>query len=107
MNGNPTTRNPVMGLSIGIIGGALAASICLFIGYILYGIGWGIVGVPVMIGGVIAGIGIPVWGFFFVSGQCPYCMSMQMWSRLSNSFTCKTCKKVIEIRQGKFWAIPK
>lgn len=105
MDCSPTKRAPVLGSIIGLVGGALSASICLVVGSILTGIGWGIIGILVMAGGAIAGIGIFVWGFFFINGPCPYCRSMQLWSRLSDSFTCKTCKKVILIREEKFWPV--
>ena len=87
----------------GLLWGVIAAPIMIIVGVLLCLTGLGaILGIPLIIGGVLAPLAGPMIGLGELKGSCPWC-GIAVTSILSKSgFYCHACSKRIDIRDRKF-----
>jgi DNA-directed RNA polymerase subunit RPC12/RpoP len=92
-------RNAFGGLAFGVI----AAPIMIIVGVMLCLTGLGaILGVPLIIGGVLAPLAGPMIGLGELKGQCPWCGAAVSSIVNKPGFPCHACNRRIEIRKRKF-----
>lgn len=92
-------RNAFGGLALGVV----AAPAMLILGSLLCLTGLGaILGIPLIIGAVVAPLAGPVIGFNAVKGKCPSCGAPVSSVHSSQSFDCDACHQRIALRNEKF-----
>ena len=98
-----TEKAPVQNAFSGLALGVVAAPAILILGSMLCLTGLGaIVGIPLIIGAVIAPLVGPVVGFNAVNGKCPWCGAPVSCIHSAQSFDCDRCHHRIAIRNEKF-----
>jgi DNA-directed RNA polymerase subunit RPC12/RpoP len=94
-------RNAFSGLALGV----LIAPAMLILGSLLCLTGLGaILGIPLIIGAVIAPLAGPVIGFGAVKGKCPWCGAAVSSLHSRQSFDCDACHRRIALKNEKFVA---
>jgi predicted RNA-binding Zn-ribbon protein involved in translation (DUF1610 family) len=92
-------RNAFSGLAVGVV----AAPAMLILGSLLCLTGLGaILGIPLIVGAVIAPLVGPVVGLNAVKGKCPWCGAPVSCIHSAQSFDCDACHQRIAIRNEKF-----
>jgi DNA-directed RNA polymerase subunit RPC12/RpoP len=96
-------KAPMQGAFGGLLFGALAVPILVVVGTMLCLTGLGaFLGVPLIIGAILAPLVGPLIGFGALRGRCPWCGS-QVSSVLNNkAFYCHACSKRIAIQNRHF-----
>lgn len=98
-----TEKAPVKGPFSGLLFGVLAAPVMIIVGIMLCLTGLGaILGVPMIIGGVLAPLAGPMIGFGAIKGKCPLCGEPVSSIPGVESFHCEACHKQIAVRNEKF-----
>ncbi len=92
-------RNAWSGLAFGVI----AAPIMIIVGVMLCLTGLGaFLGVPLIIGGVLAPLAGPMIGLNELKGECPWCGAAVSSLVKKPGFPCHACNRRIDIRNRKF-----
>ncbi|HUN85849.1 MAG TPA: hypothetical protein VMU48_15840 [Terracidiphilus sp.] len=96
-------KAPVQASFSGLLFGLIAAPVMLIVGAMLCLTGLGVfVGVPMIIGGILAPLIGPLVGFVSLRGKCPWCGASVTSLNSSQSFACDACHRRIAIRNEKF-----
>lgn len=94
------------GMAVGCATGPVAAILLIGLGGILCLTGIGaIIGIPLILGGLLAPFLAPLLGLSNIKGQCPYCGSDVLVSSREPGVNCRACKKRIVIRDKKFFRV--
>jgi predicted amidophosphoribosyltransferase len=96
-------KAPLQGPFSGLLFGVLAAPVMIIVGTMLCLTGLGaFLGVPMIIGGVLAPLAGPMIGFGAVKGKCPCCDAPVSSIPGVESFHCEACHQRIAVRDEKF-----
>ena len=96
---------PVKGAFSGLFLGVIVAPVLIIVGAMLCLTGLGIfLGVPLIIGGILAPLAGPLVGFGSLKGKCPSCGTAVSSLNSKGSFECEACHQRIVIRDQKFVA---
>ncbi len=99
----PAEKTPVKGAFGGLLLGVLVTPMMLIVGTMLCLTGLGaFVGVPMIIGGVLAPLVGPMMGFGSLRGKCPWCGKTVSSISSIQSFDCDACHHRIAFRQNEF-----
>jgi DNA-directed RNA polymerase subunit RPC12/RpoP len=100
-----TEKAPVKGAFSGLLFGVIVAPMMIIVGTMLCLTGLGIfLGVPLIIGGILAPLAGPLVGFGSLKGKCPSCGTAVSSLNSKGSFECEACHQRIVIRDQKFVA---
>jgi predicted RNA-binding Zn-ribbon protein involved in translation (DUF1610 family) len=100
-----TEKAPVKGAFSGLLFGVIVAPMMIIVGTMLCLTGLGIfLGVPLIIGGMLAPLAGPLVGFGSLKGKCPSCGTAVSSLNSKGSFECEACHQRIVIRDQKFVA---
>ena len=98
-------RAPVKGAFSGLLLGAIISPVMLIVGAMLCLTGLGaFLGVPMIIGGILAPLAGPLIGIDSLKGTCPWCGAPVTSLNGRGSFDCKACSKRIAVRDHRFVA---
>ncbi|HET6170148.1 MAG TPA: hypothetical protein VFE01_08205 [Terracidiphilus sp.] len=98
-----TEKAPVKGPFSGLLFGVIAAPVMIIVGVMLCLTGLGaILGIPMIIGGVLAPLAGPMIGFGAIKGKCPLCDAPVSSLPGVESFHCEACQQQIAVRHEKF-----
>ena len=98
-----TEKAPVKAPFSGLLFGVIAAPVMIIVGVMLCLTGLGaILGIPMIIGGVLAPLAGPMIGFRAVKGKCPLCGAQVSSLPGVESFHCEACHQQIVVRNEKF-----
>ncbi len=95
-------KAPVQGAFSGLLFGAVAAPIMIIVGTLLCLTGLGaFLGVPLIIGAILAPLLGPMIGIGELKGKCPWCGAAVSNILKSPGFNCHACGKRIAIQNQK------
>lgn len=98
-----TEKAPVKGPFSGLLFGVIAAPVMIMVGVMLCLTGLGaILGIPMIIGGVLAPLAGPMIGLGAIKGKCPLCDAPVSSLPGVESFHCEACHRQIAVRNEKF-----
>lgn len=100
--GPPPEREevPVRGAMSGLLIGGLVAPVLLIVGTLLCLTGLGaVLGVPMILGGIVAPLAGSIFGAGSVRGKCPSCGAAVSSVASKHSFACPVCGESIMIRR--------
>ncbi len=98
-----TQKAPVKASFSGLLFGVLAAPVMIIVGVMLCLTGLGaILGIPMIIGGVLAPLAGPMIGFGAIKGKCPLCSAPVSSIPGVESFHCEACHRQIAVCNEKF-----
>jgi DNA-directed RNA polymerase subunit RPC12/RpoP len=101
-----TTSAKGEGLATGCLAGAMTSGCLIVAGGLLCLTGIGaIIGIPMILGGLLAPFLGPVLGLTNIKGKCPYCETNVTAQSRALGVTCPACKKRIVIREKRFYGI--
>jgi len=99
----PPEKAPVKQAFGGLLLGGLVAPAMIVTGAMLCLTGLGaFLGVPLIIGGVIAPLVGPVVGIESLRGNCPWCGAKVSSLNAKGSFACEACGKPVAVQDHKF-----
>ena len=98
-------KAPVENAFSGLLFGVILTPMMLIVGTMLCLTGLGaILGIPMIVGGILAPLMGPVIGFNAPKGKCPWCDSPVSSLRSGQSFECEACHKRIAFKDERFVA---
>lgn len=98
-------KAPVENAFSGLLFGAILTPMMLIVGTMLCLTGLGaLLGIPMIIGGILAPLMGPVIGFSAPKGKCPWCGSPVSSLRSGQSFDCEACHQRIAFKDERFVA---
>jgi DNA-directed RNA polymerase subunit RPC12/RpoP len=101
-----TEKAPVQNAFAGLYFGIIVAPMMVIVGAMLCLTGLGIfVGVPMIIGGILAPLIGPLIGFGAMRGKCPSCGAPVSSLPSAQTFDCDACHHRIAVRDHKFVAV--
>ena len=96
-------KAPVKPAFSGLLFGVIVAPMMIIVGVMLCLTGLGaFVGIPMIIGGIVAPLVGPLIGFDSIRGKCPWCGAPASSVSSAQSFDCDACHQRIAIRDHKF-----
>ena len=96
-------KAPVKAPFSGLLFGVLVAPVMIIVGTMLCLTGLGaLLGIPMIIGGVLAPLAGPMIGFGAIKGKCPWCGAPVNSLAGVESFDCEACHQPIAVRNEKF-----
>jgi predicted amidophosphoribosyltransferase len=99
----PPEKAPVKQAFGGMLLGAVVAPAMIITGAMLCCTGLGaFLGVPLIVGGVVAPLVGPMVGLDSLRGNCPWCGSHISSLNAKGSFECEACRKPVAVRAHKF-----
>lgn len=104
----PTTAKSAKaeGVGVGLFAGAGSAGCLITLGALLCLTGIGaIIGIPIILGGILALFVGPLMGLGNVKGKCPYCGHLVSTMTKQTGVTCPSCKKRIVVKNKQFFRI--
>ncbi|HUX46336.1 MAG TPA: hypothetical protein VMV57_16440 [Terracidiphilus sp.] len=102
----PAEPTPVRAAFSGLLIGFIVAPVLVIVGAMLCLTGLGaLVGIPMIIGGILAPIVGPMIGFRSLRGNCPWCGVTVSSIQSDQSFACDACHHRIVIRDHKYVAV--
>jgi hypothetical protein len=95
---------PIRGTFGGIVFGALAVPILIIVGTLLCLTGLGaILGIPLIIGAILAPLLLPLIGMGTIQGKCPWCgTSVSSITTHPQGFYCHACSNKVAIDHRTF-----
>jgi len=101
-----TEKAPVKNAFAGLYFGIIVAPMMVIVGVMLCLTGLGaILGIPMIIGGILAPLAGPLIGFGAERGTCPSCGAPVSSVASSQTFACDACHQRIAIRNHSFVAV--
>lgn len=98
-------KTPVKEAFSGLFLGAIVGPAMVVTGAMLCLTGLGIfLGVPLIVGGVLAPLVGPIVGMNSLRGNCPWCGAKVSSLNAKGSFECEACQKRIAVKDHKFVA---
>jgi DNA-directed RNA polymerase subunit RPC12/RpoP len=99
----PHEKAPVKEAFSGLFLGTLVGPAMIVTGAMLCLTGLGVfLGVPLIIGGVLAPLIGPMVGMNSLRGNCPWCGAKVTSLNAKGSFECEACRKRVAVRDHKF-----
>ncbi len=99
----PPEKAPVKEAFSGLLLGAIVGPAMIVTGAMLCLTGLGVfLGVPLIIGGVIAPLVGPIVGMNSMRGNCPWCGAKVSSLNAKGSFECEACRKRVAVIDHKF-----
>lgn len=99
----PAEKTPVKGAFSGLLLGILVTPMMIIVGTMLCLTGLGaILGIPMIIGGVLAPLLGPLIGFGSLRGKCPWCGNAVTSISSVQSFDCEACHQRIKFQNREF-----
>jgi DNA-directed RNA polymerase subunit RPC12/RpoP len=96
-------KAPLQGAFSGLLFGALVAPMMIIVGTLLCLTGLGaFLGVPLIIGAVLAPLAGPMIGLGALKGKCPWCGTPVSSILNARGFDCNACNQRIAVQNRKF-----
>jgi DNA-directed RNA polymerase subunit RPC12/RpoP len=99
----PAERAPVKEAFSGLYLGMIVGPAMVIVGGMLCLTGLGaFLGVPLIIGGILAPVAGPMVGMTSLKGNCPWCGAKVSSLNAKGSFDCEACHKRVAVRDHRF-----
>ncbi|MBD3367166.1 MAG: hypothetical protein GF405_03185 [Candidatus Eisenbacteria bacterium] len=99
-----TTSDRGQGFASGCLSGWALGLVLIVLGLLLTFTWIGaVIGIPMIIIGIIVPFVVPFFGLRAVRGPCPYCGSEVRSGRTDPLVRCRTCGRVIVVRDGRYY----